>query len=233
MFILNKFYIGVVMMSLPIIVHGLESQSMERVFYDKEYAGQHWAMKQTTPESINFIAKATYKNSEYAIYLNPSDSRGYRSIVTLTDSIDPSTTFNRDYTLEESIGLNLLITLVTQVYSKIDLVSQSSVAGNNSHSFDPNTGIFQIGNSKEPSMLHGHVYGRGNPNGEYIEGVKLGGPAPGEIFDMRGATPNVPGNESKTKWNAGEMEKVTERLKAEIEKIKYVFEGLGLTIATE
>lgn len=204
----------------------------EKIYYNGIYLSNHWAMNPTTPDSLNFIAKATYKDSEYAIYLNPTDSRGYRSIVALTDLKNPSTTFNRDYSLDEKIGLNLLISLVAHVYSRFELEAQTSVAGNNAHSLDPETGIFQVGSAKEPSMLHGHIYGRGNPYGEYIEDVKLGGPVPGEIFDMRGATPYVPGNEAKTQWQAGEMQKVIARLKAEIEEVKALFEALGITIET-
>lgn len=203
------------------------------VYYEGNYSPTHWAMKRVTPDDPHFIAKAIFRSFEYTIYLNPTDSRGYRSIICLTDPIDLSKGYNRDYSPEERIGLNLLIALVTQVYAKIGLEAQSAVAGNNSHSFDPEMGITYIGSSKEPSMLHGHIFGRGNPQGEYIEGVKLGGPIPGELFDMRGITLDVPGNDTKTKWKPGEMSLIATRIKNEIESILADYETLGLAIIPE
>lgn len=203
--------------------------STTHVYYDGQYESSHWAMKRITPQDSNFIAIGRFGGSEYTIYLNPTDSRGYRSNVWLTDITDLSKGYNRDYTTEERMGLNLLIALMTQVYAKIGLEAQSAVAGNNSHSFDPETGITYIGSAKEPSMLHGHIMGRGNPGGEYVEGVPLGGPNPGELFDMRGMT-NMPGNNAKTKWKAGEMEKVVSVIRPFLDEIKKDFEVLGVEI---
>lgn len=39
---------------------------------------------------------------------------------------------------------------------------------------------------KEPSLIHGHVIGRGNPELCYVGAVPLGGPIPGALFNMRG-----------------------------------------------
>ncbi len=205
------------------------SASTTHVYYEGQYESSHWAMKRTTAQDANFIAVGRFGDSEYTIYLNPTDSRGYRSIVSLSDTTDLSMGYNRDYTTHERIGLNLLIALVTEIYAKIGLEAQSAVAGNNSHSFDPETGITYIGSPKEPSMLHGHVMGRGNPSGEYVDGVPLGGPQPGELFDMRGIT-NIPGNNSKTKWKAGEMEKVVSTIRAHLDETKNAFEALGVEI---
>ena len=84
-------------------------------------------------------------------------------------------------------------------------------------------------------MLHRHIFGRGNPKEEYIQGVKLDGPEPGEIFDMRAKTLNVPGNDSKIKWKKEDVEKVANKLRQELTKAKKTFEKLlpGLSIITE
>lgn len=82
-------------------------------------------------------------------------------------------------------------------------------------------------------MLHGHIYGRGNPDVTYIEDVKLDGPVAGLNFDMMGKTAGQPGNDAKVKWKQGEIEKVVSRLKQEIETIKEAYAGLGLNVITE
>ena len=228
------YYTGVIIMSLLSAPgYSTVDQSANKVYYPGEYSPDHWAMQPKKWEDPNLIAQASYKSSEYAIFLNPLDSRGYRCIVSITASGNIASTFNRDYTSDERIGFGILIQLVADVYSKIVPIAQTSVAGNNSHWFDKETGITYIGGPKEPSMLHGHVYGRGNPDAEYIEGVKLGGPIPWEIFDMRAKTPEVPGNDSKPKWKKGEEKKVTSRLRIEIEKVKATYEAHGLNIVTQ
>ncbi|MCI5052103.1 MAG: hypothetical protein MRY21_03075 [Simkaniaceae bacterium] len=207
---------------------------MKKAYYDGEYSSDHWAMEvKTWEEHPGLIAKAKYENSEYTFYLNPTDKRGYRSIVTLTDSCHPGSVFNRDYTPEERIGLGLFIQLVADVYSQIVPIAQTAVAGNNSHSFNMETGITYIGSSHEPSMLHGHVIGRGNPECAYIGEVKLDGPVPGQLFDMRAKTPEIKGNDRKVKWAKGEMQAVAARIGSELEKLKAQYERQGLVIITE
>lgn len=179
-----------------------------------EYPEKHWALDSTKEGTcIAFVKlRDEYINDanehaeyNYAIKLNPTDRRGYRVLVTYVGDLqsDIQSTFNRPYSLVEQKGLSDVTTLMIEIYKKIGLpIVQTAQAGNNSHSFDITTGMIQIGNTKEPSMLHTHIWGRGNPQHEYILGVPLDGPKPGEMFDMMANTPHVPGNQKKVPWEA-------------------------------
>ena len=199
-------------------------------YYTGSYAQNHWALQPARLEDPNTIALARYGGSQYGVYLNPTDKRGYRCIVCLMDENNMAGTLNRDYTSEERIGLALTVQLVVDVFSRILPVVQTAVAGNNTHSFDAETGTTKLGHKGEPNMLHAHIFARGNPAGEYVPGVALNGPAPGEIFDMRGKTLDVPGNEGKVRWGAGEMEKVTACLKDGIEVFAQTYSKLGVSV---
>ncbi len=76
--------------------------------------------------------------------------------------------------------------MVAHAYEKLGLIAQIEVLGNNAHAFDAQSCATLVGSAQEPSMLHGHVLGRGNPSHDYIRGVSLKGPRPGEIFKLRG-----------------------------------------------
>jgi hypothetical protein len=208
------------------------AETSTKVYYKGEYSSDHWA---TQPYKLNdpkVIALAYFKDSEYAIYMNPTDKRGYRCIARFIKNDNMESTINRDYTSQERIGLGLIVQLIAEVYNQIVPISQTAVAGNNSHKFDSETGITYLGKAEEPSFLHGHIFGRGNPEGQYIEDVKLDGPAPGLNFDMMARTPSELGNNVKVKWKEGDMEKVVYRLKIEIEKSKKEYEEMGLRIIT-
>lgn len=196
------------------------------------YSSDHWALKPCTLTDPKVIVLARFEQSDYAAYLNPEDKRGYRSIVRLINNDRMITTINREYTSSERIGLALTMALVTEAYTRIVPIAQSAVAGNNAHSFDPKTGIVQLGSLQEPLFHHGHVFGRGNPQEKYIDDVQLDGPIPGMIFDMRAQSPQESGNDKKVHWKSGEMNKVVCRLRAEIENLYDAYKSHGLTITT-
>jgi broad specificity phosphatase PhoE len=141
-------------------------------------------------------------------------------------------TINRNYTSSERIGLALTMALVTEAYARIVPIAQNAVVGNNAHSFDPQTRIIQLGTQEEPVFLHGHVFGRGNPEEKYIENVSLDGPIPGVIFDLRAQSSHEPGNNKKVSWKPEEMVNVVARLRTEIENIQDIYKNHGLTIIT-
>ena len=75
------------------------------------YPADHWAYDSSCFEDTSpyFIAKLRSHGHVYGVYLNPVDSRGYRSIVRLITQ-DPTlsdlkTTFNRPPTESERLGL--------------------------------------------------------------------------------------------------------------------------------
>lgn len=139
-------------------------------------------------------------------------------------------TINREYTIQEQRGLSLVVERVERAFLQVVPIAQIFKAGNNSHTFDAETGITYIGNAHEPSFLHTHIIGRGDPKKEYIEGVALEGPTPGLIFDMMAKTVSEPGNDMKVAWKGSEMLKVVNCLKVEIEKTKIDDEESGLVI---
>ncbi len=219
-----------------------ESPHALKKYFTGAYPEKHWALQPYTLTDPKVIALARYMNSEYALYINPTDKRGYRSLVALIHNGTMASTINRDYSSEERIGLSLVIALMTETYSRIVPIAQNAVVGNNAHAFDTETKTTILGVPHEPSFLHGHIWGRGNPNKQYIAGVALDGPIPGLIFDMRATTWQrntngefelQTGNDKKVQWTEGDMEKVVTHLKKEITKIKKPYEALGLAIIME
>lgn len=200
---------------------------------ETSYATNHWVFQPLTFSNPKVIALAFYEQSTYAIYLNPTDKRGYRSIVRLIDNTQMSSTINREYTSSERIGLALIMSMVTEAYTRLVPIAQNAVAGNNAHSFDPNTGVTSLGNAEEPVFLHGHIYGRGNPHGTYIDDVPLDGPAPGYVFDMRAQTSDELGNDKKVSWKTDQINKVVHRLRIEINQLSPIYQARGLTVVTE
>ncbi|CAF1350005.1 unnamed protein product [Adineta steineri] len=194
------------------------------------YPPQHWALEPLTLNDTKMIALVNFEQSDYAVYLNPVDKRGYRSIVRLINNEHMVSTFNRDYTSSERIGLALTMALITEAYNRIVPIAQNAVMGNNAHSFDPKSGTIQLGTHEEPIFLHGHIFGRGNPEEKYIDDVRLDGPIPGLVFDLRAQSPHQPGNDKKVRWKLDEMNSVIARLKIEIENIQDNYKAHGLRI---
>ncbi len=176
-------------------------------FIECKYDKDHWSLDNTKEGTCLTFIK--FKNKyNYAIKLNPTDKRGYRALITFIgeDNTDIQTAFNRPYTAAEQLGLSNATSFMIEIYKKLGLpIVQTAQAGNNSQSL-MDSGITQIGNEKEPSMLHTHIWGRGNPNHDFISGVPLDGPKPGEMFDMMAKTPSIMGNEKKIKWGAKQLE---------------------------
>lgn len=203
-----------------------------KIYYKDLYSSNHWALQPYKLTDQKVVALAYYKNCEYTIYMNPTDKRGYRSIIRLINNNDMSSTINREYTSYEKRGLFLLIQLMMDVYNNVVPITQIAIAGNNSHLFDQESGTIYIGKSAEPSFLHAHIWGRGNPECTYIEDVKLDGPIPGLNFDMMAKMPNEIGNNKKISWKDEELKKVVNCLKSEIKKIKENYKELELMIST-
>lgn len=188
-------------------------------YYPGIYPRDHWALQPYRMEDPKVITLANYKDSEYAVYANPTDKRGCRCIVRFINNQDMTSTINREYTHQEQHGLLLVAELVEKAFLQIFPIVQTFKAGNNSHKFDLETRTIHIGKPEEPSFLHLHIIGRGDPEAEYIPGIKLDGPVPGLNFDMMGKTVDEDGNDRKIKWEDGDMVKFVDRLKIEIKKI--------------
>ncbi|CAF1234149.1 unnamed protein product [Adineta ricciae] len=205
----------------------------ERIDYkfgeNRYYSSNHWIYEKCFLTDPKMIGIVYFKEFDYAIYLNPNDKRGYRSIIRLIKNDDMNSTLNRFYSSFERIGLSLTMSLVTDAYYQIVPIVQSVVAGNNAHSFDQETNLIELGNADEPNFLHGHVFGRGNPKRNYIGNVPLEGPFPGSNFDLKGEL----ANEKKIPWKFEDMVQVVQKSKEEIDQLKNIYENFGLRIFTE
>lgn len=195
-------------MSVPDSAASTSTTSL--LFAPVDVPDNHWAVTPLFSTDDHFVYHCVV-NGRFTLQvkLNPTDSRAYRSIVFLMDPKNPRATLNRKYTLEERMALHTVLALTASVYESLGLIAQVEVAGNNSHSFDTSTGVTTVG-KLEPSFLHGHVLGRGNPQASYIANVPLRGPAPGELFNMR---------EGKTKWSADEQVLVARRLRQSMDEV--------------
>lgn len=189
------------------------------IYYTGTYTSDHAALQPYSVDDPKVIALVYYRELEYVIYVNPADKRGYRSVVRYINNRNMKSVINRPYMVQERAGLYLILQLVEEAYSNIVPIVQIAIAGNSVHTLDAETGALIIGKPDRPSFLHGHVWGRGNPHKCYIEGIALGGPKPGLIFDMMAKTPNEPGNDKKVPWNSDEMKKVVAYLRNEIERL--------------
>jgi hypothetical protein len=202
----------------------------KKAFYKGNYAPDHWALRPSSLQDPKVICLAKCLDNEYVTYINPTDKRGYRCIVALINNKDMAGTLNREYDRTERVGLSILVAMVEEAFQKFVPIVQTFKAGNNSHKLDRDTGLTVIGKAEEPSLLHVHLIGRGDPESEYVAGVKLNGPVPGSNFDMMGKTEGEPGNDKKIRWDHAEMDKVVKTLKFEIEKLKPEYIEFGLTV---
>lgn len=172
-----------------------------RYHSNEDIPKDHWCLKKLNNSDQHFIADIVVESDNsthsFNVKLNPTDSRGYRSIITLT-SKNMRSTINREYTEDEHSSLHTAMRMVASIYRKLGLIVQEEIAGNNSQEFDLENNEIIIGRN-EPSFLHAHIIGRGDIDTHYVKGVPLRGPPLGELFNMR---------EGKTKWKDGEMEKV-------------------------
>src|ERR1700722_4901539 len=207
-------------MSSSMSIGNATTEAMKKQYYTETYPNDHWAVQPYKFEEPKVIGLAYYKGSEYAMYINPTDKRGYRCIIRFINNEDMRSTINRDYAPQEQRGLLLVVELVENVFRQFVPIVQTFKAGNNSHKFDLATRITHIGKPEEPNFLHAHIIGRGDPETEYIAGIKLDGQIPGLNFDMMGKTIGEPGNDKKVKWNDDDMAKAVNYLKVKIEKSK-------------
>jgi len=169
-----------------------------KLIYGKiNYDAHHWSLNSNEQFVIKYERENIYR---FVIMLNPTDCRGYRLIVKyICNNYDTNikNTFNRKYTHEERTALLIVTSKFCTIIETFDLLTQIEVAGNNSHYFKD--GITYIGTEKEPSMLHSHIICRGDPNHNYIGSVKLRGPEPGQLFNMR---------EGKIPWSYRDAEQI-------------------------
>jgi hypothetical protein len=198
------------------------------VFNSMTYPKNHWFVKQhdmdfTDPHLVCFAHYVVnLKMYTYRVMINPTDARGYRMIVALhrtPNGDDVQYYANRKYSEQEEVGLSIVSTVVKRCFSSRVLVSHLCILGNRSHTFDPKTRTTTIGNEKEPGCLHAHIVWRGNPECEYITGVPLGGPEPGEVFGFMGTNTNVPGNENKLKWTDATRKNVRIAFQSELRQM--------------
>lgn len=184
-------------------------------YYTGTYPSDHWALQYPNKTDENFVALFEIDDIQISVIMNPKDSRGYRSIVSLVAK-DMATTINREYTLQEQLAFYKALAIVAKAYEMEGLIAQTLVLGNNSHQLDADSNVI-VGNAKEPSMLHGHVFGRGDPNQAYIGNVKLKGPPAGKFFTLSG---NNGDKSHRVKWKQSEIKVVAKVLAGNIKLLE-------------
>ena len=193
-------------------------------YYSGQYPNDHWALTEFTLDdpkvvAICYIDKIDSFSSAYAIYLNPTDSRGYRLIVRYINNHRMQSTFNRPFSTKEQHGLSMVTELVERTLAEIVPIVQVFKAGNNSQ--EMKDGVVCIGTENEPNFLHSHVICRGDPLFEYITGFPLQGPIPGLNFDMMGKTPSQPGNDKKIPWTTIDMKVAKAFLQNTLDQVNF------------
>jgi hypothetical protein len=191
---------------------------MSVVYHDSEqYPLEHWALQYPDASQDFFIGIVEIRKVSMAIYLHPHDARGYWTIVRLV-SQDLRSTLNRAFTLDERYALQIAMLLTAAAYEQAGCpITQMLVLGNNSQHLR-DSGEIEFGNKNEPSMLHGHVICRGNPDVPYIAGVPLRSPAPGAVFNVHGKGTET-WNNSKVQWRQADMQAVALTMAQEIRKL--------------
>ena len=188
-------------------------KSTDRAYYQGAYPASHWALQTFSLEDDSVIALLKYKGSTYAVSLHPFDKRGYRSIVRLIDNHNMASTFNRPFTPVETLGLSIVTEMVTQSYERVMPIAQSFKLGNNSQSLDKSHKRVMFGSEREPSILHAHVMGRGDPAKHYMPDVPLDGPEVGKLFLFESYDKSDPGNDAQVPWKAGQQKAVSHALR--------------------
>ena len=184
--------------------------SERRVEYQNHlvYSDEHWAVKDCT---VGMLASQCLSNITsldqwrlldpvhrfrvatlwwnrvvpVLIKVNPTDQRGYRCIVTVTDPQNPRLAFNRVPSPSEQAALSAGLGFMCMLFNSLGLVGQAVIAGNNSHTSLDKGQRMLAGTQKEMSMIHGHVIARGPLGSEAIPGVPWQGPFPGMEFSLR------------------------------------------------
>ncbi len=191
---------------------------MSKQYYPHPYPANHYALKTPSLGDPFCISILDVSGIRISVLFNPTDSRGYRLLLALVAE-DMKTTFNRPFTDEEEGALHTAMSFMGSVYSGLGMTVTTATAGNNTQSLTPN-GTIMMGNEHEPSLLHGHIMGRGDPNRCYLASVPLRGPAAGIEFNMRGQS-QEPGNDKKIKWDPDELKQAKEAvLEAIVQKLE-------------
>lgn len=180
-----------------------------------KYPKTHWVFNWHSKFLIKIVS---IDNFVFAVSLNPTDARGYRTIVRyISDNVNDidnniENTLNREYTYDETIALLTVTARFSECFKTYGLLPQIEIAGNNYNYFKDNK-MF-IGTKDEPCMLHSHIINRGIPYRCYIAtDVPLLGPLPGDLFNMR---------EGKIKWNTDQIASIIISLR---EKYDSLFES--------
>lgn len=224
----EKFVVLRTRIDLSSVIPSIPSVMEKVTYYEGSYDASHWARCLFSLDDPFSIFHSQYLTHSYEAYLNPTDRRGYRGIVRLVHKADNQSTLNRPYTTTERIGLSLSLLLLSDALNQITPISQTLVLGNNSHAFSPETRLITFGNADEPSILHGHVIGRGDPEAEYVPGVPLGGEEPGKVFQLGAASENTVS--VKIRWNEVDASNVSRELRRSLPSLIPFYKDAGLEV---
>ena len=138
-------------------------------------------------EDAKFVAVLEVTDSigqKHEVLVLVRSAEGYAIVVALTDRQDMSRILNRAPIKREYEVIMLAATQVAGAYLTLGLIPSMELLGNNSHGIGPEGGL-ELGNKTEPSSLHVHLIGRGDPKRCYIGNVPLRGAPPGDVMIPR------------------------------------------------
>ena len=151
------------------------------------YPPSHWAKQIMPVEDAKFVAVLEVTDSigqKHQVLVLVRSAEGYAIVVAMTDRQDMSRILNRAPIKREYEVIMLAATQVAGAYLTLGLIPSMELLGNNSHGIGPEGGL-ELGNKTEPSSLHVHLIGRGDPKRCYISNVPLRGAPPGDVMIPR------------------------------------------------
>lgn len=140
------------------------------------------------------VGKFDFKTHEVTTSLMPDDRRGYRTqmFITYPDMHE----IPRLNALRKRSSMHTCLALMSEVYSQMGLTPQTFGTGNGCH-----------------------VVGRGDPNHEYVKGLRLNGPFIEHAFDLKGDPKKRKQGNACIEWSDADMEKMKDALQQGIHNV--------------
>ena len=146
------------------------------------------------------VGKFDFRSHEITVALMPSDRRGYRTHMFITHP-----DIARPYSFREKSSLHTCLGVMSEVYAEMGLLPQTFVSEDATRS--------------PVKSLTGHVVGRGDPNHEYVKGLRLNGPFIEHAFDLKGDPKKRKQGNACIEWSDADMIKMTDALSQSINNV--------------
>lgn len=152
----------------------------------------HWSrvvMPPTAPAFVGVLQVTDDIGERRTVLVLVHNAAGYATVVALASrdkqQAAAGACLNSVPSQREMEAVTLAASQVAAAFMRLGMWPQLMLLGNNSHGFDAEAGALHLGNTKEPSVPHVHVIGRGDPSHAYAGGVPLRGLQPYEVVVPR------------------------------------------------